>query len=226
MAAGVVAQTELARQAARSHDQAAALDHVRQAESLAAEIQKQTADRPQPVLIPVAQEKETTTTYTDVKRRKSGEMDPTRLKKHTHIGDVEQQTTAEELNVNNAVQHLRAARADLEGMDWMTAETNLSGAVRLVHTESADREMPLLRVERNLTLARTRLLDKKYSAAVAPLREAEQALSDYERQGSGPATQAAEMRQSIEAMAGHIRQNASVEKIDAWLHTLEQWQKQ
>jgi hypothetical protein len=59
------------------------------------------------------------------------------------------------------------------------------------------------------------------------LRAAAQGLSDFEKQGAGPlAQQAAEMRQNMEMMANHIQKEGSIEKIDSWLHTIEQWQKQ
>lgn len=225
MAAGVVAQADLARQAVRSHDQPAALEHIRQAQSLAAEIQSKAAGQPQPLLIPVRQETETTTTYVDVKHRKSGEMTADRMKKRTHVGDVEQQTTAEALNVNTAAERLRAAQSDVERGDWTAAETDLTNAGSLVRVASLDTEIPLARAQRNLMLARTRLMEGKSSAAAAPLREAAQALVDFEKQNPGPAAQQAEaMRQNMEAMARH-HDEASSAKIDEWLRTLEQWQK-
>jgi hypothetical protein len=226
MAAGIVAQADLARQAVHSRDQSAALDHIRQAQSLAAEIQSKAAGQPQPLLVPIRQEKETTTTYTDVKRSKSGEMTASRLKKHTHISDVEQQISADELNVTAAADHLRAAQSDLERMDWTAADTDLASAGNLVHRDITNRDMPLMQVQRNLMLARQRLAEQKNSAAVLPLREAARALADFERQGASPQAQQAEaMRQNIEAMASHIHHEASIATIDDWLRTLEQWQK-
>src|SRR5215467_10478611 len=185
LAAGVVAQTNLARQAVESRDRAAALDHIGQAQAMAADIQNKAAGQSMPLLIPVQQETETTTTYVDVKPRKSGEMTPDRMKKRTHVGDVEQQTTAESLNVTTAVANLAAAKASVERMDWTAAATDLANAGSLVRVEGADREMPLPRAERNLTLARTRLAEGKSSAAAAPLREAAQALSEFARQNPG-----------------------------------------
>jgi hypothetical protein len=222
LAAGVVAQASLARQAVHRQDRSAALDAIRQAQSMAAEIQSKAAGQ---ALIPVRQETETTTTYVDVKRRKSGEMTPDRMKKRTHVGGVEQQTTSESLNVNTAAERLRAAQADVERGDWTAADTDLANAGALVRVDSAEREMPLPRVERNLMLARTRLAEGKSSAAAAPLREAAQALSDFAKQNPGPAAQQAEgMRQNVEAVASH-HHDASIPQIDEWVRTVQSWQK-
>jgi hypothetical protein len=227
MAAGIVAQGDLARQAIRNHDQSAALDAVRQAQSWAAQIQSQTAGRPQPVLIPVTQEKETTTTYTDVKHGKGGEMTASRLKKHTHVSGVEEQTTADALNVTTAAEYLATAKADLERSDWTAADADLTKATALVRTSSLDSDVPLMRAQENLRLARTRLAEGKSSAAVAPLRQAAQALSDFAKEGGSSFSEQAEnMRRNIDAMAGDLHDAGSIGRIDEWLGLLGQWQKQ
>ncbi len=213
MAAGVLAQADLARQAVRNRDQSAALDHVRQSQFLAAEIQNQSAGQPEPLLIPVRSDSETTTTYTDVKHDK-----------HAHASDVEQQTSADELNVTTAVDYLSAAKSDLQRADWTAADTDLVNVANLVYVTAADEPASLLQAHQNLLLARARLEEQKYRAAVAPLRETEHALSDFEERDRGPlAQQAEDMRQDIEAMAAHIHRDGSIDKIDDWLHTLERW---
>jgi hypothetical protein len=226
MAAGVLEQTHLARQAVQNRDQNAALDHVRQAESLMAEIHAQTAGQPQPVLIPVHSTTETTTMYTDVKRSKNGEMTANRMKKHTHVSDVQQQTTEQQLNVTSAQANLDAAQAALQRVDWTGADTALAEVTNLVSTTGANAPVPLLQARQNLLLARDRISAGDYKAAVAPLREAEHSLSDFEQQGYGSVGQQAEdMRQDIEGMARHIRRDASVYRIDEWLQTVERWQQ-
>jgi hypothetical protein len=207
MAAGILAQTELARQAVSNRDQASALEHVRQAQSFAAEIQTRTAGQPAPVLIPVRQETETTTYYSDVKHRK-----------YTHVGGVEQQTISEELNVTASADRLRAAQAALQRTDWAAADAELAGVGNLVRTNRLDPRVPLLEAKKNLMLARERLAQGKYSAAVAPLRAAENALAGVDR--------ATVMRDSIEAMADHIHHEGLIAQIDQWVQTLDQWQRQ
>ena len=225
MAAGILTQADVARQAVRNRDQSAALDHIRQAQLLAAEIQRQSAGQPEPLLIPVRSETETTTMYTDVKRSKSGEMTAGRMKKNTHASDVEQQTSTDDLNVTTAVDYLSAAKSDLQREDWTAADTDLANVANLVHITAADEPASLLQAHQNLLLARARLVEEKYHDAVAPLREAEHALSDFEERDRGPlAQQAEDMRQDIEVMAAHIHRDGSIDKIDDWLHTLERWQ--
>lgn len=226
MAAGVLQRAKLARLAISNRDQNAALDHVRQAQSLMAEIHAQTAGQPQPVLIPVQSTTETTTMYTDVKRAKNGELTANRMKKHTHVSDVEQQTSAEEMNVTSAQSNLDAAQAALQRVDWAGADTALTEVTNLVHTSGADRPEPLLQARQNLLLARDRIAAGDYNAAVAPLREAEHALADFEQQNHGSLGQQAEdMRQNIEGMARNIKRKASLFTIDEWLHTVQGWQQ-
>lgn len=225
LAAGLLSQADQARQAVRNRDQNAALDHVRQARSLASEIQSRSSGQPEPLLIPVNTETETTSTYTDVKRDKNGEMTANRMKKNTHVSDVEQQTNVEQLNVTTAVDYLGAAESDLQRLDWTAADTDLANVGNLVHTTSSDQPLSLLQAHQNLLLARARLVEQKYDAAVAPLRETEHALSDFEQRDRGPlAQQAEDMRQDIEAMAEHIQHDGSVDKIDDWLRTVEKWE--
>jgi hypothetical protein len=224
MAVGVLHQADLARQAVRNHDQAAAIDHIRQAQSLATEIQSRSDGQPQPLLVPVQSVTETTSTMTDVKRHKDGDVT---LKKHSHIGAVEAQTTAQELNVTAAAESLNAASADLQRNDWAAADADLARIGNLIQRDTADRAMPLSLAEQNLGLARQRLAEQKYGDAVLPLREAERALSDFAKQSSGPRSQeAADMQRNIEAMAAHIHKEGSTERIDEWMRTVQSWEKQ
>lgn len=224
-ASAMIAHVNVARQAAHSHDQTAAAAEIREAQSLATQILSRSGTQSQPVMIALRQETETTTTYADVKHGKGGEMSPDRLKKHTHVGDVEQETHAVSVNVTAAAEALRAAQSDVERMDWAAAETHLGTAGAVSRVESASREMPLPRVQKNLELARTRLAEHKQSAAVLPLREAAVALSDFEKMDAGRAPEAARMRSNMEAMAKHIKDQGSTDTIDSWLRTIEQWQK-
>src|SRR5215469_6424922 len=225
MAAGVLAQTNAARQAVRRRDQQAALDHVRQGQTLAAQIQSASAGQPQPLLVPVHSTTETTTMYTDVKRDNSGQLSANRMNKRTHVSDVESATSADQLNVTTAQDNLEAAYASIQREDWMGADTDLAAASNLVHTDTSAYPEPLLQAYQNLMLARSRVANQEFKAAVMPMREAEHALSDFEARDRGPLAQRADdMRQDIEAMARHISRDANINRIDDWLHTLERWQ--
>jgi len=224
LAGTVLAQTALARDAARTHNQRSALDLVHQAQASAAEIRSRAGNQGEPLLVAVRKTTETTTSYTDVKR-KGSVMTAERMKRNTHVSDVEQHTVADELNVTTAQSNLDAAQAAIQRQDWRAADTALAAVQNLVHTTTSDSNLPLLQARQNLLLARARLVEGKPEAAVLPLRKAENALSDFEQQDRGPMGQQAEdMRQNIEAMARHIKTDASLDKIDDWLHTVQDWQ--
>lgn len=226
LAAGVLQQTDLARQAVRSRNQDAALRYVANAQTLMAGIQAQTAGQPPPVLIPVQETTETTTTYTDVKRSKGGELTASRMKRNTHISLVQQQTNAAELNVAGAQANLDAAQAALRRADWSGADTALAGILNLVQTSGANAPVPLLQARQNLLLAYNRVSAGDDKGAVAPLHEAAHSLADFEQQDHGSIGQQAEdMRQDIEGMAHNIRHDASLDRIGDWLRTVERWQQ-
>jgi hypothetical protein len=225
MAAGVLAQSDAARQAVRNRDQQAALDHIRQAQNLAVRILNASTGRPQPILIPVHSTTETTTMYTDVKRSKDGELTANRMKKRTHASDVESATSADQLNVTTAVDNLDAAYASIQHENWTDADTELGAVFNLVHTDTTTYPEPLMQAHQNLMLARARVANQEFKAAVMPLRQAGAALSSFEERDRGPlAQQAEDMRQDIEAMASHVSREGNLATIDDWLHTLERWQ--
>src|SRR5438270_9606621 len=98
MASGILNETALARKAVAARDKADATDHIRKAEILTGEIQKQSPRVAGPIMVPVRKEIEITTTYTPVKRG-SGEMSSSRLKKKSPIRHVERDATVSNLNV-------------------------------------------------------------------------------------------------------------------------------
>src|SRR5437868_3291838 len=80
MAAGIVTEATLARQAVAQHDQTAAFDHLRQASSLAADIARQSAATSRPLLIPIPTEIATTSTDRPVKNSGPGKVTARRMK--------------------------------------------------------------------------------------------------------------------------------------------------
>lgn len=225
MAAGILAQTDAAREAVRNRDQEAALNHVYQGQALVAQIQTATAKQPQPILIPVHSTTETTTTYTDVKRSDSGEFTANRMKKGTHVSDVQASTSSEQLDLTTAQDNLDAAYTAIQHEDWVAADTDLAAVSNLVHTNTIRYSDALLQAHQNLEIARAHVANENYKAAVMPMRQAEAALSNFELRDRGPlAQQAEDMRQDIEAMASHIRTSGDVFHIDNWIRTLEKWQ--
>lgn len=226
MAVGILQQSDLARQAIMQRDSAAALDHIRQASTLAGEIFQAKLGAPQPVLVRVYQDIDTTTTYAPTKRSRTGEYNPDRLKKDTSIRDVEGNVTTARLDVTSAAAHLAAAQNAIERQDWVTADSELGAIPASIIRTNVEGTMPLLEARQNLELARTRILESKYKDAAAPLRAAAQNLSDYERLTSAPRAQDAEYyRERIETFSRIIRNRPAnaAEQIDAWLAPINKW---
>ncbi len=225
MAVGILEHAAQAREAVSRRDQAAALQHIRDASTLASNIKEQSPGSA-PVLVPVAAETSTTKTWSPVKGKKDGEMSARRLKHNTSVREVEQTTTTSLLDVSSAAERLSAAASAIESGDWSTADSSLAAIPQSVIRSQSDGHMPLLKARENLQLARARVLEEKYKDAEAPLRAAADALAAYARISRGPqAEQAQAMRTAIEALAKEIgsRHDGALERIDSWLDPVTQW---
>lgn len=222
-AAGVLSEANQARQAVLKQDQTAALDHVRNAKDLAEEMQAAMAGQPQPLLVPVTTHVETSTMYTNVRRHHNGQVS---LKKNTNVSEVNENVTSGQLNVTTAADYLNAAEADVRNLDWNNAANNLSAATKLVNVDVSDANAPLLLARQNLLLARSRIQEGRSRAAVLPLRQAANALGQFEQERHGPLSQqAADMRASIDVYARQVRRNPDVSKINNWMDTISKWQE-
>ena len=223
-AATVLSEANQARQAALNHEQTAALNHIQNARNMAAQIQSAMAGKQPPLLVPVTTQVETSTMYTGVKRHRNGAVT---LKKNTNVSEVNQHVTSGQLDVTTAADYLDAAESDVRNLDWNSAADNLSAATQLVQVDVSNQDVPLLLAKQNLLLARTRIEEGRYKAAVLPLREASNALAQFERQGYGPVSQqAADMRASIDVYSHQLGQNSGVDRINNWMDTITHWQEQ
>jgi hypothetical protein len=227
MASGMLQQKKMAQQAIQARDREAALDHIHQAVSLADGILQQTPTNIHPVMVPVAREIETTSTYTPVKHGKEGEMTASRIKKNTSIREVEGDVTIEEVDVTNASDRLRTADAALQKFDWTAAELALD-SIGVVETHSRG-DMPLLKARDNLMLARTALGGGKNGAIEAPLRSAAEALGDFAHTTSSgqDAASAEAMQKEILAYAHSTseKHDDTAQRLNAWLERIEQWHR-
>ncbi len=229
MAAGVLQQTDDARQAITRRDRNAAADHVTQATILAGEIEKRAPVGTNPILVPVYREVDSTSVYRPVKRGKSQVLSANRLERDTSVREVEGTTTVGRLNVSAAASSLRTASAALERNDWAAADTALA-AVRngIVRNTTQDR-MPLLMARDNLRLAQDRVWNDRFSAAAAPLRAAAEALADFEKLAPGPHVRDVEyMRQQIDSYARNIekRHADAAKEIGYWLWQVNRWNQE
>ena len=85
---------------------------------------------------------------------------------------------------------------------------------------------PLLFARQNLLMARSRVLERRYSEAAVSLVIAARGLAAFARQEPGPNGQAAEFtRQGIEDYAAVIENDHSdaVSRIDDWMSRIGQW---
>jgi hypothetical protein len=225
MAAGILDQAKLARQATTSRDRNAAADHIRQGLSLADEIRKNSPDSVRPILVPIYTEIETTTTYAPVKH-KDGEMSADRLKSDTSIRGVSGDVTTSKLDVTAAADRLHNAQASLDNGDWTGADAALAAVAASVVVTQSQGSMPLAMARQNLELAKARLIEGKYKDAAVPLRSAAEALAAFEKSCTAqriPTVESA--RQAILGYADSIghSHDAAPERIDGWLVSLNQW---
>ena len=226
MAAGILQQSKLAREAVAHHDSAAALDHIHQGSVLADEIFRTAPPEPRPILVQVDRDTDTTTTYSPVKGRHNGEFDPQRLKKNSTVRDVDATVTVGKLDVNRAAAHLDSAQDAVMRDDWMAADSELAAIPNGVIRSTVQGNMPLLEARQNLRLARMRVMEDKYKDAKAPLEAAALNLRDFEELSPGPHAQDAEyLRQKIEAYARIVshRPADALNQIDAWLDPIDHW---
>ncbi len=223
LAGGVLEQSKLARQAVIEHDQAAALDHIRQGSALAAEILQATPpSTPRPVLVRIYKSTETTTTYAPAKRNG-------RLKKNATVAGTETKITTGRLDVSSAATRFHDAQAAVERNDWTAADSDLRAIPESIVQTTVEGNMPLLEARQNLRLARMRVEEGRYRDAAAPLRAAADDLADYEKLGLGPLGQNAEyFRQQIANYARTIEthHDEAAQQIDYWLGYIDKWYQQ
>jgi hypothetical protein len=83
---------------------------------------------------------------------------------------------------------------------------------------------PLLHAHQQLLLARAMIVDQNYDSAVTPLREAGRALADFQKLDHGTlGEQAGFMRQDIIDYITHLGRDATVDRVDDWIHKIEGW---
>jgi hypothetical protein len=226
LAGGILEQSRLARDAVAAQDQPAALDHINHALAAVEVIQRQAAGQPGPLLIRVYTETEATSTYRPVKRRNSAELTADRLKTDTSVRAVEGEEIVGKLDIASAGVHLQYAQTALTAADWTAAGNALDAVQNSVIRQEVQGAMPLRKARENLMLARSRIVEGNFKAAVAPLRAAAEALGQYEPLSPDHARAAETMREEIEVYASDIRhdQAGALQRVDAWITPLNQWQ--
>ena len=131
MAATILKETELARQATAAQNKQEAMMHVRAALNLAEQIQNKAGAQGQPLMVPIAAETERVSTYVPVKRGKGDAA--ARMKKRTSIAEVLGDYTTTSLDVSNARDKLEAARTALDNGNLSAADQDLAAVERCSH---------------------------------------------------------------------------------------------
>jgi hypothetical protein len=227
MAATVVKESDLARQAIAAQNKQEASMHVRAALNLAEQIQTKAGAQGQPLMVPIAAETERVSTYVPVKKGKGDAA--ARMKKRTSIAEVSGDYTTTSLDVSNARDKLEAARTALDNGNLSAADQDLAAVQSGVVTKSGSGDMPLARARENLSLARARVQEGNYKAAAMPLKAAARALAEYQSRTPAPnAQQAAALKAQIDAYAEHLSKNHAdaYERINGWLDQVSGWYNQ
>jgi len=217
-------ETGLARQSIASRDGVAGLDHIQKAIILANNAADLARSQGKPMLVTYAREIETETTYSPVKKSKTGEISADRMKKRTNIRDVSADGREDSIDVAQARNQLEVARAALQNGDAATAERSLAAVESSVVHSAINGSMPLERAKENLALARARVQEGKYSSAAAPLRSAAQALEGL----PGPhATDADVLRRQMDDFSKRVSSEraSALPLIDEWTARIAQWER-
>jgi hypothetical protein len=225
IASSVLSEARQARAAAAANDKPGAMTHLNQALSLTSQI-AQYPHVGARQLIPVSTEIDTTSTYRPVKKSKDGELTANRLKRDSNVRDSTAEITHSSLDVGMAQSSLESARTALEANDLSSAERALASVQSAVVRESANENVPLLRAQQNLELARSRVLEGKYKDAVLPLRSAAQALEEYRQMPQAPHSADAQyMIGRINAYSDQINKDRgdALTNIDMWLNPVRNW---
>jgi hypothetical protein len=221
LASGTISETRAASDAVAVRDMQGAKTHVNQAISQVSQIAETSGA---PNLIPLSVQVATTSTYRPVKHGKDEELTAKRLKKDSNVRDSTAEITRSSLNVAMAQEQLTAARAALNRDDFAAARAALAGAQNAVVQQSVKEDVPLLRAQQNLELARARVMEGRYKEAEAPLRSAAQALQDYCSITPGPhCVTVSRIAEDMNEYSDHVDKDHALERIEIWLDPVAKW---
>ena len=220
VAANLLAQVTVARQAIAHQDLAAAQSAVRQASSFGDQI-RAMAPSADPLIVPISTQSDTVSTIVPAHKH-SG-----RLKKNAEVSDVSGSYSATTLNLTLARQELQDARGALDAGRMSDADRDLASVESAAKTETYSGELPLMEVRQNLTIARTRVEAGDYKNSILPLKSAARALDRFVRQDPRPrhADRAETMRIEMDAYAEGIRKDHAdaLSRINGWLDQVRDW---
>ena len=199
LANSVMDHTVKARTAIAAGDVAAARRDVDEGLRLATRARSALEASGKPLVVPLSEEVETTSTIGPLKR---GEP----LDRKATVREVEVEHRSVTLDVGMAQEKLTAARAALDRGDAAAADAQLAALAQGAEEQVVLHDPALLKARQNLLLARTRVEQGRYKDAEAPLRAAGKVLG----------------RRDIEDYAKRIRRDNAdaLARIDAWVREL------
>ncbi len=204
LANSVMDHTIKARTAIAAGDAAAARGEVDAGLRQATEAREALEASGKPLVAPLSEEVETTSTIGPMKRGKP-------IDRKASVRDVEVEHRSVTLDVGMAQDKLAAARAALDRGDMAAADAQLAALAGGAEQQVMLQDPALLKARANLLLARTRVEQGRYKDAQAPLRTAAKTLGENSTMG-----------RDIAGYAKRIRRDnvGALERIDAWLREL------
>jgi hypothetical protein len=225
LGAGLLAHTEVARQAVAHHDSRAALDQIAQALAAAEQIRAASNSNEEPLRVQIARDVDAVSTTVPAKRRGSAD----RLKPNSSVSQVSGSYNATVLNVSSARNHLLAAQTALSKGDMDAAAADLAAVEADKVIEVYNGDLPLMQARDNLVLALARVRDGKYKDAILPLKSASRAIDRYAHQEPRPhhADRAARVSLEVDALAEHIDKDHedAAGRIAGWLSFVKDWDR-
>lgn len=215
LAASLLQQTDLARQAIAHHDQRAAQEAIRQAQDLTRKIETTAGTRNQPLVVTVSSQLD-----------KEATMVPAR-KRNASISEVRGTLTATLLNVTNARLKLESASQALQAGDFNAADMDLAAVQAGAVTKTYTGDMPVMQARENLSIARSRVQQGDYKDAILPLKSAASALDRFAQQVPKPqqAELAEKMKLDIDAYAERITHDHTdaLDRVNGWYDQVDDW---
>jgi len=130
-----------------------------------------------------------------------------------------------EIDTDGAMSHLNAAKTALNNENWNAADKDLAALQDGVVFASYRSDMPLVRAQENLILARRNAREDNYRETRAALASSAKALAAYAQESGPHANDAKNLQQEIQSYDQHIMKTHSdaVSKIDGWWNTASNW---
>jgi YfdX protein len=192
------------------------------------DLQKARSER-QGKVIPLYQEFASVSVVAPVRAEQTAESSSSNAsssgKSPASVHQVHGSYSVMELNTEGTISQLNAAKAALKNDDWKTADKDLAAVQDGVVFASYQSDLPLVRAQENLILARQNARKGNFQEVHAALASSAKALAAYEVQGGSHVDDAKNLQHQISSYNQHIDQDHkdAIKKIDGWWNTASNW---